>query len=347
MHYPRRFVTSLNAYTGPAKCYEAMSNGEKGLFRGILHGRNYTAAQEFEAQCKKPRRLRRITIREYGDQSANFGLADWDRGLLLFLQREARIPQSPRELRAILCHAENCRTMLATMESMRSFLNLYSLQRERTSLGEGLRLSVNRILQKLPWRYQNQVCQFYSRERPLSTSLQTGSPGLNAEPPVVGAAHLAQDVRAHGSTAASPAHRYDAFISYRHQEPDRSFARDLVWKLEADGYKIAFDERDFQASASFLEEMERCIKESRLTLAVVSPQYIGSGNCTEEAIICKVLDMSQRRRRLVPLVRERVEMPVWMYDIVGISFIDPNPFVPPFEKLKATLGTPLGNNRVG
>jgi hypothetical protein len=61
-----------------------------------------------------------------------------------------------------------------------------------------------------------------------------------------------------------PRYRYDAFLSYRHAEPDNTFARNLLSRLEAAGYKVAFDTRDFPGHASFLEEMERCVRESRL-----------------------------------------------------------------------------------
>ena len=51
--------------------------------------------------------------------------------------------------------------------------------------------------------------------------------------------------------------RYDVFISYRHDGVDRDSPRQLVAALEADGYRVAIDERDFAANASFLQEMER------------------------------------------------------------------------------------------
>jgi hypothetical protein len=133
---------------------------------------------------------------------------------------------------------------------------------------------------------------------------------------------------------------YDAFISYRREEPDKSFARRLLKDLEDDGYKVAIDERDFHSEASFLDEMERCIKESRFTLCVVSPRYLKSGNCTEEAAICKVLDMSERIRRLLPLTIEKIETPTWMYGIVGIDFSASDPLIPPYVKLKSDLGGP-------
>ncbi len=131
--------------------------------------------------------------------------------------------------------------------------------------------------------------------------------------------------------------RYDAFLSYRHQEPDRGFAWSLVKRLEGAGLRVAIDERDFRPEQTFLEEMDRCIRESRFTLAVLSPRYFESGNTWEEAIITKVRDMGERRRRLIPLILEPVERPVWLYDIVGIAFNNPKGPVDPWEKLLATL----------
>jgi hypothetical protein len=135
--------------------------------------------------------------------------------------------------------------------------------------------------------------------------------------------------------------RYDVFVSYRHNGADKTFATELVAALEADGYRVAIDERDFAANASFLQEMERAIRESRFTVAVISHRYLESGNTEEEALISKVLDMGDRKRRLIPLVIEPVALPAWLYGIVGIDWTKPDPLVDPFEKLKATLGAPL------
>lgn len=131
--------------------------------------------------------------------------------------------------------------------------------------------------------------------------------------------------------------KFDAFISYRHQAPDNHFARDTLASLEKVGFKVAIDERDFSPNATFLEEMERCVRESAFTLAVVSPRYFESGNTEEEAVICKVLGMQERRRRLIPLVIEKAHTPVWLFGIVGIDFTARKPFINPLDKLKAAL----------
>lgn len=134
--------------------------------------------------------------------------------------------------------------------------------------------------------------------------------------------------------------QYDAFISYRRQGDDKTFARDLLRNLEEDGYTVAIDERDSVATEHFLREIERCVHESRFTLCIVSPNYFQSGNCVEEAVICTVLDMGERRRRLLPLILERVKMPAWLYGRAGIDFADEDPLVDPYERLKKTLGPP-------
>jgi hypothetical protein len=166
-------------------------------------------------------------------------------------------------------------------------------------------------------------------------SLATAALGASARRIAVPAA-LAHKVEA---TTVPP--RYDAFISYRRGGADADVAQQLLETLEADGYTVAIDQRDFPGNASFLQEMERCIRESRFTIAIVSARYLESGNCEEEAIVCKVLDMGQRRRRLIPFVIQSVEMPAWLFGIVGIDCTTPDPLVDPIEKLEATLGPPL------
>jgi hypothetical protein len=135
--------------------------------------------------------------------------------------------------------------------------------------------------------------------------------------------------------------RYDVFVSYRHAAADRAFATELVSTLEGDGYRVAIDERDFPANASFLLEMERCIRESRFTVAVISPRYLESGATQEEAIITRVLDLGDRKRRMIPVLIEPVSLPAWLYGIVGVDFTKRDPLVDPYDKLKATLGAPL------
>ena len=129
---------------------------------------------------------------------------------------------------------------------------------------------------------------------------------------------------------------YDAFLSYRHTDPDTAHAHELLEALESRALRVAIDIRDFAPNEHFLSEMERCIKESRFVLCVVTPRYVDSDHCSEEAIISKTLDMADRRKRLVPLIFERVELPVWLHGLVGIDFTG-SAGIDPVERLLALV----------
>ena len=129
---------------------------------------------------------------------------------------------------------------------------------------------------------------------------------------------------------------YDAFISYRHIEPDRTFAFELLSDLEAAGVRAVIDVRDFVPNRHFLAEMERCAKQSRFVLCVITPRYVESDHCLEEAVLSKTIDLSERRQRIVPLIMQRVELPVWLHGIVAIDFTPDSP-VDPYGRLLALL----------
>ena len=134
----------------------------------------------------------------------------------------------------------------------------------------------------------------------------------------------------------SPAPVYDAFLSYRHTEPDRSYALELVGTLEAEGLRVAIDHRDFSPNEHFLAEMERCIRSSRFVLCVITSGFVASDHTGEEAIIAKTIDLAERRRRVVPLIFERVDLPVWLYGLSGID-CTPQATVDPIDRLLALI----------
>jgi hypothetical protein len=138
---------------------------------------------------------------------------------------------------------------------------------------------------------------------------------------------------------------YDAFISYRHVEPDRSFALDVATRIEREGFRVAIDARDFKPNEPVIAEQERCIRQSRFTLCVVSPRYVDSGYCADEAIVSTTLGLNERRRRVVPLTYERAELPGWMQGLVGIDFSDPAAFVDPYTRVFDLLRADAGDVR--
>lgn len=137
-------------------------------------------------------------------------------------------------------------------------------------------------------------------------------------------------------SAAAGAPRYDAFVSYRRL--DRERAEMLVEELESRGFRLAIDFRDFQPNELVLTEMERCIRESRFLLCVITEQYASSGFTTEEAAIARLLDLTERRNRTVPLIFDKVPMPAWLQGLVGIDF-GPDAQAEPIERLVRLLSS--------
>jgi hypothetical protein len=98
---------------------------------------------------------------------------------------------------------------------------------------------------------------------------------------------------------------YDVFISYRQQEPDKTWVRrTLVPKLEAYTLRTCIDYRDFRLGASLIGEMERAIEQSCYTLAILSSAYLQSNFTELENILAQHLGLENSQRRLLAVMRE-------------------------------------------
>ncbi len=133
---------------------------------------------------------------------------------------------------------------------------------------------------------------------------------------------------------------YDAFISYRHLEIDTAFALELLQRMEDAGFRVILDRRDFHPSQPVISEMERAVRQSRYVLCLITPNYLNSGYCEEEAVITATLSMNERRRRLVPLILQRTDLPAWLQGLVGLDFTDPAAPFDPFDRLLSMLRQP-------
>ena len=104
---------------------------------------------------------------------------------------------------------------------------------------------------------------------------------------------------------ATAPYTYDLFVSYRHQDPDKTWVRKtFVPALEAEGLNAIVDHRDFRLGELLLKEMARAVEQSRWTVAVLSPAYL-EGSFTElENVWAEHLGQKARGSRLIWVVRE-------------------------------------------
>jgi len=98
---------------------------------------------------------------------------------------------------------------------------------------------------------------------------------------------------------------YDVFISYRQEEPGRSWVRDTLRpRLEAEGLKVCIDYRDFRLGSPLVLEMARAVEQSRYTLAILTEAYLTSNFTELENVLAEHLGLERSQRRLLAVMRE-------------------------------------------
>jgi hypothetical protein len=98
---------------------------------------------------------------------------------------------------------------------------------------------------------------------------------------------------------------YDAFLSYRHLEPDRSWVRGTLERHLVDaGLRVFIDYRCFRLGAPLVLEMARAVEQSRYTVAVLTPAYLTSNYTELENVLAEHLGLEESQRRLLLLLRE-------------------------------------------
>lgn len=115
---------------------------------------------------------------------------------------------------------------------------------------------------------------------------------------------------------------YDVFISYSHRD------RDWVWnwllpRLEKAGLKVCLDDRDFEIGVPAIVNMENAVKNSRKTILVMTPNWTGSEWTDFEAILTQTGDPVGRKRRLVPIMLEKCDLPDRLAIFTYADFTDP------------------------
>jgi hypothetical protein len=104
---------------------------------------------------------------------------------------------------------------------------------------------------------------------------------------------------------------YDVFVSYRQQDPDQKWVRQLlVPALDAAGFAICVDYRSFRLGDAILTSMADAVLTSRYTIAVMSPRYFASEFTHLERIMAQHLGLERSQRMLIGLMFEPCDPPL-------------------------------------
>ncbi len=132
---------------------------------------------------------------------------------------------------------------------------------------------------------------------------------------------------------------YDVFISYSHA--DSEWVRQMLLpRLEKAGLKVCIDKRDFRPGAFSVKEMERAVLESRNTLLILTPDYANSRWGEFENVMLQTLDPMNEMFRLIPLLKEKCDLPLRLRALTYVNFVDPDDPTWPWAQLLTALGAP-------
>uniref|UniRef100_A0A8V5G3H7 Toll-like receptor 2 n=1 Tax=Melopsittacus undulatus TaxID=13146 RepID=A0A8V5G3H7_MELUD len=98
---------------------------------------------------------------------------------------------------------------------------------------------------------------------------------------------------------------FDAFISY--SEPDAEWTKEnLLGKLEQDGFKICYHERDFNPGHPVLGNIFYCIENSHKVIFVLSPSFVSSCWCQYELYFAEHRVLNENQDSLIMIVLEEL-----------------------------------------
>jgi hypothetical protein len=138
--------------------------------------------------------------------------------------------------------------------------------------------------------------------------------------------------------------KYDVFVSYRQQEPDKSWVRrTLVPRLKDAGIRVFIDYLDFRLGAPIIREMERAVEESRYTVAVLSPAYLRSNFTELEGLLAQQLGLERSQRRFIGLLRESCTPRLGIRALYYLDMTDDAELDVGIARLIAQLGRPPGS----
>ncbi|XP_053101609.1 toll-like receptor 2 [Hemicordylus capensis] len=96
---------------------------------------------------------------------------------------------------------------------------------------------------------------------------------------------------------------YDAFISY--SENDALWTKEiLLEKLEANGFRVCYHERDFMPGHPVLGNIFHCIENSHKVLFVLSPSFVNSSWCQYELYFAEHQVLNENQDSLIMVVLE-------------------------------------------
>ncbi|RYD61351.1 MAG: toll/interleukin-1 receptor domain-containing protein, partial [Verrucomicrobiaceae bacterium] len=123
-----------------------------------------------------------------------------------------------------------------------------------------------------------------------------------------------------------------------HSSRDKAFARKLAERLVAAGVTVWLDEAELNVGDSLLDRISSAIETTDFVAAVISHTSVQSTWVQTELQMAMTRELADRRVRVLPILIEPCELPMYLRDKLYADFSLPDDFDAPFARLLRALG---------
>jgi len=123
-----------------------------------------------------------------------------------------------------------------------------------------------------------------------------------------------------------------------HSSKDKAFARMLDSRLTEQGIKVWIDETELNIGDSLMYRISDAIEDSDFVAVILSHNSVDSNWVQVELKMAMNRELSDRRIRVLPIIIESCEIPLFLKDKLYADFRNPNSFSAPFAQLLKALG---------
>ncbi|MDD5131306.1 MAG: toll/interleukin-1 receptor domain-containing protein [bacterium] len=122
-----------------------------------------------------------------------------------------------------------------------------------------------------------------------------------------------------------------------HSSRDKAFARKLASELQANGVQVWIDEAEIRVGDSLIKKISLAIDDADFIAVVLSNESVNSEWVMSELKMAMTKELSDCKVRILPILKEKCEIPLFLRDKLYADFTNPENFDVPLEQLFRVL----------
>lgn len=126
-----------------------------------------------------------------------------------------------------------------------------------------------------------------------------------------------------------------------HSSKDNAFTRKLAERLRDAGVRVWLDEAEINIGDSLLTKISAAIESTDFVAVIISHNSVQSNWVQTELQMAMSRELADKKVRVLPIVIEPCELPMFLRDKLYADFSKPDDFDTPFARLLRALGIDL------